>query len=791
MLANYFKIAWRNLLNHRLFTLLNIAGLSVGLSAALLIWLWAADEWGMDKYNANDAQLYQVMQNLPGANDIETTPNTPGLLGNALATEFPEIERAATVVPASWFSSPGVITINGSNLKAKGQFVSKDFFSLFTCPVIQGNIQQFVGNKQAIALSDELAAKLFKNSNPLGKTIEWTQDDFQGNYVITAIFRKNPAHATERFDILFNYDLFVQNRPGILKWGNSDPCTYILLKENTDVAALDKKLTHFLAAKSGPNSGTLFLRKFSSGYLYGHYSNGQQTGGRIAYVKLFSGIAIFILLIACINFMNLSTAKATSRAREVGVQKALGASRTRLMLQYLAESVLASMAALAVALVLVALFLPVFNNITGKTLALQPYPGLLSVIVLITLLTGLLAGSYPAVYISGFRSAAVLKGALSTSASELNIRKALVVFQFTLSVGFIVAVLVIYRQLDYIQSKNLGYNRAHIIHFEIPLTEDAAILSRAQQFISELGTVAGVTQASSYYHNLTGDHGGIGGLEWPGKAPAQDISFANLEVGEGFLQTMGIRLKEGRYFSTGKQAESEIILNESAIQRMGLVNPLGKTISFWNRHKQIIGIAEDFHFESLYQKVAPCFFQQYPVLPNIMVKIQPGSDKQVLAQIKQLYERFAPGLAFDYRYLDEEYQALYASEKRVSVLARYFAVLAVFISCLGLAGLTAFTAQKRRKEIGVRKVVGASVTNVVYLLSKDFLRLVFIAACIAFPVSAWLMNSWLNSFAYRITIQPDIFLFTGLAVMLIALLTTSFQSLKAAMVNPVQTLRNQ
>lgn len=790
MLANYFTIAWRNLLNHRLFTLLNIAGLSVGLASALLIWLWAADEWKMDKYNANDAQLYQVMQNLPGENEMETTGNTPGLLANALATDFPEIEHAATVVPASWFSSLGVITTGNSYLKAKGQFVSKDFFSLFSCPVLQGNINQFFSNKQAVAISDELAAKLFSGNNPLGKTIEWSQDDFKGNYLITAVFRKNPPEATERFDLLFNYDLFTEKRPDILKWGNSDPNTYILLKKNTDVAALDKKLTHFLAAKSDHDAGTLFLRRFSSGYLYGHYSNGKQTGGRIAYVKLFSCIAVFILLIACINFMNLATAKATSRAREVGVQKALGASRTRLVLQYLTESVLTSMAALAVALVLLTLLLPVFNHVTGKTLALRPNAGLLAVIAFITLLTGLLAGSYPAVYISGFRPAAVLKGILTPSTSESGIRKGLVVFQFTLSVGFIVAVLVIYRQLDYIQSKNLGYNRAHVVHFEIPLTEDDAMLNKAQQFIREVTAVPGVTRASSYYHNLTGNHGGIGGVQWPGKSASQDIGFASLEVGEGFLQTMGIGLKQGRYFSSGKQAEGEIILNESAIKSMGLTNPLGKTITFWNRRKQIVGITGDFHFESLYKQVTPCFFQQYPVLPNIIVKIQPGSDHQVLARLKQLYAQFAPGLAFDYKYLDEEYQALYASEQRVSLLARYFAILAVFISCLGLAGLTAFTARKRQKEIGIRKVVGASVGSVVFLLSKDFLKLVLIAACIAFPLAAWMMNRWLYSFAYRISIGADIFLFTGLAVMLVALLTTGFQSIKAAMANPVNTLRN-
>ncbi|MCC6287601.1 MAG: ABC transporter permease [Chitinophagaceae bacterium] len=792
MFKNYFKITWRNLIKDRQFTFLNLVGLSTGLACTLLIWLWINDELNMDKYNDNDRQLYQVMQNIKHDGITETIEYTAGLLANSLATEMPEVEHAATVVPASWFSNKGIISFGGTRLKAGGQFISKDYFNIFNCPFLAGDKNRITTDKHSIAISDELATRLFHTTqNVVGKTIDWDLEGFNGSYLITGIFKKNPSNVSERFDVLFNFDLFVEKRPGMLKWGNSDPSTYITLKRGTNIDWFNAKIKGFIESKEKNSGKTLFVRRFSDKYLYAKYKDGVQAGGRIEYVKLFSVIAIFLLVIACINFMNLSTAKASRRIKEVGIKKVVGAGRTTLILQYLGESVLMSFLSLILAIVLIIFLLPAFNSITGKELTLNFSPQLILAVISITLVTGLIAGSYPAFYISGFKPAFVLKGKLRSSVSELWVRKGLVVSQFTLSVIAIIAVIIVYRQINYIQSKNLGYNRDNIIDFTIPLATDSVSLRNAFSFVNEIRNIPGVVSAGSHAHNLVGDHGGISGFEWPGKNPSKDISFANLEMGNGFLETVGIKIKEGRYFSNNTNAQNEIIFNESAIKSMGLKNPVGKTVKFWGMERQIVGVTEDFNFESLYEIVKPCFFQMLPVAPNIVVKIKAGTEKQTIAQIQKLYTSFNKGLVFDYKFLDEEYQALYNSENRVAALSKYFAGIAILISCLGLFGLAAFTAQRRQKEIGIRKVVGASVSSVVIMLSKDFLKLVIIAAFIAFPLVWWIMNDWLNDFAYHIKISGDVFFIAGLSIILITLLTISFQSIKAAVANPVKSLRTE
>jgi ABC-type antimicrobial peptide transport system permease subunit len=446
---------------------------------------------------------------------------------------------------------------------------------------------------------------------------------------------------------------------------------------------------------------------------------------------------------------------------------------------------------LILAIVLVIVLLPQFNNITGKHITLSINGALIFSIAAITLVTGLVAGSYPALYLSGFKPAAVLKGKLKTSVGELWVRKGLVVFQFTLSVVFIVSVLVVYRQTSFIQSKNLGYSRDNIIHFEIPLEFDSVKLKLAANFVGELKTIPGVVNVSSYYHNLTGDHGAIGGFQWPGKDPSNEIEFANLEVGYNFIETLGMQVKEGRTFSPNDNAHNEIIFNEAAIESMGLKDPIGKTVKFWDQQRKIVGVVKNFNFESLYQTVKPCFFQVYPIMPNVMVKIKGGTERQTIAQVQKIFLAYNKGVPFDYQFLDENYNALYESERRVGVLSRYFAGLAIIISCLGLFGLAAFTAQRRQKEIGIRKVVGATVTNVVFMLSKDFLQLILIAVFVAFPLAWWTTSQWLNSFAYRISIGVDIFLVAGVSTILITLVTISYQAIRAAVANPVKSLRTE
>lgn len=790
MFRNNLKITLRNLLKDRQFTFLNLIGLSTGLACTFLIYLWVNDELHVDKYNEKDRQLYQVMVNQHNDDGIKTGAYTPGLLANALKKEMPEVEYAVTVLPASWFPYKGVISFGDTHIKAGSQYIGRDYFNVFTCPFIDGDKKRLVADKYSVAISEELAMKLFNTTKDVvGKTIKWDHEQFGGSYMISGIFENTPTNATNQFDLLLNFELFMERRPGMESWGNSDPNTYVILKQGTKSGQVNNKIKDFLKSKDKNSRTDLFLVKYSDKYLYGQFENGVQAGGRISYVRLFSIIALFILIIACINFMNLSTAKASGRMKEVGIKKVIGARRRSLVFQYLGESMLLTFLSLILAIVIIIVLLPQFNHITGKQIGVSLNPGIILAILGITMVTGAISGSYPALYLSGFRPAAVLKGKLKNSAGELWVRKGLVIFQFTLSVIFIIAVLVVYRQINYIQSKNLGYNRDNVIHFEIPFTMDSVRLKTAATFLDEVKNIPGVINASSYYHNLTGDHGAIGGFQWPGKDPGKDIEFANLEVGYNFIETLGIGIKEGRNFSNNPNSHNEIIFNEAAIQGMGLKDPIGKTVKFWDQTRQIVGVAKNFHFESLYETVKPCFFQVYPVMPNIMVKIKAGTEKQTIAQIQKTFQAYNKGIPFDYQFLDENYRALYASEMRVGVLSKYFAGLAILISCLGLFGLAAFTAQRRRKEIGIRKVVGASVSNVVVMLSKDFLKLILIAVFMAFPAAWWATSRWLNGFAYRIHIGVSIYLIAAFCIICITLFTISFQAIKAAIANPVKSLR--
>ena len=776
----------------RQFTLLNLLGLSTGLACSFLIYLWIVDEMKVDKYNAKDAQLYQVLENINTENGIRTITGTAGLLGKALAEEMPGIEYSASVLPSSWFPFKGVITEGETHLKADAQYVSAHYFDIFSVDITKGSKAKFFEGTTSVMISDEFAQKLFhSNENAVGKMVKWDQSEFGGVFQISGVFKKPPSTATEKFDLIFNYALVLERRPNLLNYTNSDPSTFVLLKKGVNLTALNIQIKDFPARKNPQAKQTIFLTKFSDRYLNGNYENGAQVGGRIVYVHLFAIIALIILVIACINFMNLSTAKASRRLKEIGIKKVVGATRATLIRQFIGESILMTFLSLLVAIVFIVLLLPVFNEITGKALNITFTFGLAASVFGITLLTALVAGSYPAFYLSRFNPVFVLKGKLTTSFGELMVRKGLVVFQFTLTVIFIAAVLIVYRQLNFIQSKNLGYSRDHIIHFDIPLENDSAQFVAASTFVQSLNSIPGVVSASSYYHNLTGDHGAIAGFEWPGKTPGMDIEFSNLEVGYNFLETAGIRMKEGRNFSQTPNASNEIIFNETAIRQMGLRNPVGKRVKFWGMEREIIGVAADFNFESLYQPVKPCFFQVYPVMPNVMVRVNAAAEDATIASIARSFNAFVPGMAFDYQFLDEDYNALYASEKRIGVLARYFAGLAILIAALGLFGLAAFSAQRRQKEIGIRKVIGASVSGIVQMMSADYLRLVALAIVLAIPLAWYVMSRWLENFSYRIDIGWSVFFISGGIALVIAAIPISYQSIKIALVNPVKSLRTE
>jgi len=802
MFKNYFKIAWRNLIKDRQFSLLNLIGLSSGLACVLLIYLWVTDELSIDKFNKNDSRLYQVLKkNTDGTGAIRIGENTQGLLAEFIAKELPEVEFAACTKKQR---EPGVLSFGDKKIKATIRFVSNDFFKVFSYELIRGNKRKPIPDVTSVLLSDQTALKFFNSTDVVGKSVEWHFNDdvdFSGVYKIAGVFKASPVNATDHFDVLFPFELYAKKNAGgfgdVTFWGSNMVSTYVLLKPGTNAAVFNRKIKDFSKAKIqslykdgdfAKYEGELFIQKYSDRYLYNNFVNGVQSGGRIEYVKLFSIIAFFILVIACINFMNLSTAKASRRMKEVGIKKVVGASRRSLILQYLGESMLISFAALIIALLVAALMLPAFREITGKEINLHFTPAITLSAIIITFITGLAAGSYPALYLSGFKPVSILKGKLNTSAGESWIRKGLVVFQFSISVILIVSVLVIYQQMKLIHTTNLGYNKDNIIR----LNNDGNLQKNLSSFIADLKNLPGVVNASDVDGDLIGNysHAG-GGISWEGKDPNLNIEYYGDAADIDYFETVGLQMAEGRAFSKNFNDSSSVIFNQSAIAAMGLKDPVGKTVSLWGIKKQIIGIVKDFHFESFYKKIGPAFFTFSNKNPVTVAKIKAGTAQQTIAGIKNLYHKYNAGLDFNYAFLDDDYNKLYASEQRVSLLSRYFAGIAILISCLGLFGLAAFTAQKRQKEIGIRKVIGASVSNIVAMLSKDFLVLVCLALLIAIPLSWWAANEWLQSFAYRINIGPLVFIITGASVLLITLLTISFQSIKAAIANPVKSLRTE
>jgi putative ABC transport system permease protein len=778
---------FRNALRSKTSFSINLIGLSIGLTCTLLIYLWVQDELSTDKFHEKGRQLFQVMKNASySGKEITTYEATPGRLAKALADEMPEVQYAVSV--NAWSSKQSIISVGNKHIKAQELYAEKDFFAMFSYPLLHGNKALVLNDRRGVAISDGLAKKLFNSTESIvGKTIEWKQGDAIEVFQITGVFEKPPVNSTQQFDIVLSFDVLRNRSPEIDEWFNGGGVTYLLLKEGTNLSQFNSKISSFLQGKSGDALiGNLFVRPYSDKYLYDKYENGVQIGGRIQYVRLFSITAIFILLIACINFMNLFTAKVSGRLKQVGVRKTLGASRKKLIYQFLGEALSMAFLSLSLANFFIVLLLPYFNQITGKQLTLQPDVNFVLSNLLIAVGTGLIAGSYPAVYLSGFNPITVLKGKLVTSPGEIWARKGLVIFQFTISIIFILSVIVVYKQIQLIQTKNLGYNRDNVIVFK----KEGKLNDSFDNFLHELKSIPGVINASSTGGNMTSADNTTDALQWKGKDPDDRITFASLQVNYDFLETLNIELKEGRAFSREYGSDSsKIIFTEAAIAAMNMKDPVGKTVTLDGKEMQIIGIARNIHFESLHNKMKPAFFLLRPNTDNIMVKIKAVSSNATIGQIENLYQKFNQGLPFEYSFLDEVYQKLYTSEQRVAVLSRYFSVISIFISCLGLFGLAAFTAERRRKEIGVRKVLGARVSQIALLLSKDFLLLVIVAICIGFPIALWATNNWLQDFAYKADISVWLYIVAAIAAIMIALLTVSFQAIKAAVANPVKSLR--
>lgn len=788
MFKHNILIILRNFKRNKSTFFINLFGLSTGLAGALLIFLWIHDERNVDKFFENDGRLYQVMQNFELPQGIQTWNYTPAPLAAALSDEMTDVKYAVSV-GNSFNRMNGTLSNGDIQIKARGLPAGKDYFNVFSYKLFQGDRKHVLHDKNGVVISEETALKLFKTyQNIAGKTLNWTSNQLSGTYYVSGVFKSPPPSATSQFDIKFNFELLVENTPNTNGWKDDPAETYIFLNKNVNIRDFNEKIAGFLKAKhSSREKSTLFVQQYSKRYLYGKYENGLQAGGRIDYLKLFSLIGIFILIIACINFMNLSTAKASTRMKEIGVKKTMGINRKSLAIQYLSEAIIMVFISLVVASLLIALFLPQYNILTGKQLSFHFNMNLLLSVLAITLLTGLISGSYPALYLSGLNPIAILKGNIKNSRGELRVRKGLVIFQFTLSVVFIIGFLVINKQIEFTQTKNLGYDRDNIISFQwkTGFSGDA---------LQGLKNIPGVVNATNMNMDFIKNIDTQAGYSWREHASDKNYLFQSPRIGYDFIETLGLEIKEGRSFSRDHGNEiSKIMINESAAKMMALQNPIGKIIDYGDEgdSRQIIGVVKDFNYGSIHERIKPLIFRFRGNGETVLVKIKAGTEAAAIQRIKAFYKEFHPDYAFEFTFMDDDYQALYDSEMRVGALSKYFALIAIIISCLGLFGLTSFIAEKRRKEMGIRKILGSSSLGIVKLLSVDFTRLVLVAILIAFPVSFFAAKEWLNTFAFRIDLKPLYFFSAGILTILIAWLTVSIQAVKIARMNPVNSLKSE
>lgn len=791
MLKHNILLYLRNIKKHKVSFLINLVGLSTGLACVLLVYLWVSDEMAMDKFHDNNERMFQVLRHVPdGQGELATHASNSSLMLTALQQEIPEVEMVTAVYGEG---TTALFENEDKKLRAIGHMASEDYFKVFSYPILSGSENDVLRDPNSVVISETFAKNFFGESvDPIGKTI--TIKNGEDNMVlistVSGVFEV-PSNSSKKFDFVIPYKKFLELRdPNYIHWGSNSSQMYALLKPGVDINSFNKKISDFITLKNERAKSTVFFTNYADNYLKGNFENGKKVGGRINYVILFSLIAFFVLAIACINFMNLSTARASRRLKEVGIKKSVGASRKSLVFQFLTESIALSFFSLICSVVLVFLLLPWFNGITGKELAFVLEVPMLLGIIGITLLTGMVSGSYPALYLSKFSPVKVLKGKISTSFGELFMRKGLVIFQFSISILLIVAVSIIYKQLDFIQSKNLGVEKDNVLVIE----REDGLIDNMEVFLEEARQIPGVLNASYMQGNMTNFNNSSWGHSWPGQTEeSKGLTFRHAHVGPTFIETMGIEMKAGRSYVNEKPDKgSKIILNETAVKLMGLENPIGTIIDMRGPNREIIGVVKDFNIQSLYEEIVPmALLCRTEWASNLMVKIEAGAEKPTIDALTKLHASFNPGLSFNFRFLDNQYQELYVSEQRVSTLSKYFAGMAILISCLGLFGLAIFTAERRRKEISIRKVLGQSATQVTVMLSSEFAKLVLVSILVALPISYILANNWLSGFAYRIPLQIWYFLGAGLVALLVATLTVGSQAIMAANKNPVNALREE
>ncbi len=789
MIKNYLKVAFRNLKKNKAFSFINIMGLALGMTCSLLILLWVRDEKSVDDFHVNKDRLFMIYERQYIDKTIDAGYYTPGVLANEIKRMTPEIEYASN----GSLDERYTFQVGDKIIKEQGGYADSDYFKMFSYPLIEGKPATALNTPLSIAISEKMAKSFFGSAAiAIGKTLRYEN---MKDLKVTAVFADVPDNSFQKFDFVINWFEYLVQNSWAKEWGNNGPQTYIMLKPGTNQVLVESKIKKFLDNYNKEQSASfrveLGMQHYSDVYLNSNFKNGAITGGRIEYVRLFSVVAIFILLIACINFMNLTTARSAKRAKEIGVRKVAGAVRTVIMRQFLTEAMLITSIAVAIALVLLAILLPSFNQLTGKQITL-PYNNVYCwfSIACLTIVTGLLSGSYPALFLSSFKPITVLKGTLKFSNSATVFRKGLVVFQFVLSIFLIIGTIIISKQVNYIQNINLGYDRGNLVY--IPIEGDLG--KQFNVFKQTALNAPGVKDVSRIIEVPTNIGSNTGGVQWVGKDPNSSPMFSQTGTGYDFVKTMNLKLMSGRDLSKDFPTDSAgYLINESALKIINYKDPVGKSLTFWDKKGTIVGVLKDFHFSSLHDPIKPLVIRLAETVNygNILVRTEAGKTKQALADLEKICKQLNPKFPFTPRFADEEYQKLYKSEQVVSKLSDGFAFLAIFISCLGLLGLAMFTSEQRTKEIGVRKVLGASIASLFFLLSREFIVLVMIAMAIAAPLAWFALDSWLNAFAYKTTVGWWIFALAGIMAIIIALATVSFQAIKAALANPVKSLRTE
>ena len=785
MLKSHITIAFRTIKKQKVHTFINIVGLALGLLCSFFVYLWVQDEIKHNRFLDDVDQVHVAFRNIETSEGISTWPSTPKPLAEELKSTYPEIREATN----TFWEMEFVVTLNEQNFREEGTFASEGFFQVFAFPFIQGSPESALQDESSVVITDRTARKLFgedwqQTTEVIGQLISI---DHRKDFMIRGVIEDVPEQSTIQFDILISAEDFYATNTWVEHWGNNAFLTYALLEEGAQLDGVNEKIGGAIVQHWSEEDVSVFLQPFEDSYLYSDFENGAVAGGRIEYVRIFSFAGLFLLLIACINFVNLATARSLQRSREIGVRKAIGARQSSLFSQFLGESFFVAALSALVALVCVLVVLPAFNALSGKHITWGDLNLTFFITVfLITGFVGLLAGGYPALYLSGFNPLQALRNTIRQKPSSARLRKGLVVVQFTLSVLLIVGTLVVYMQIQFIQNMDLGLDRENVIY----MTQEGAFLQQYDTIREELLNRPGIAEVAASTTSPLSIGSSTGDAQWTGKDPNDESEFYILGANFGFIEMMDMRIIEGRSFSPQFSTDStSFIVNEETASMIG-DDVIGTEITFWGQTGPIIGVVQNFEMNSMYTPVEPVIIQFDPGTYVLYAKSLPGQTDQAIASMAEVSETFNDAYPFDYRFLDQEYEQMYRSETVLGKLAFVFACIAILVSCLGLLGLIGFTTEQRSKEIGVRKVLGASVISLVGLLTREITWLVLAGIGLAVPISYFLVSNWLSDFENHITLSPVLFILAGIVAIAIAWMTVSFQSIKAAIANPISSLRS-